>query len=54
MNLTALPPVSLEETESLEQLRWLYNGYSIRVVQTEIETPNIDSPEDIAEVLRFL
>lgn len=54
LQLTGLSPALIEETESLEQLRWLYNGYAIRVIQTDIETPNIDSPEDVDEVLRLL
>lgn len=52
--LIQLAPADLELWESLEQLRWLYNGYDIRVVETEIETPNIDSPEDVETVLRML
>lgn len=52
--LTKLEPSLLEQVESLEQLRWLYYGYSIRVVETEIETPNIDTPDDVAAVLPFL
>lgn len=52
--LVQLPPTSLEETESLEQLRWLYYGYSIRVMETEIETPNIDTPGDVEAVLELL
>jgi 3-deoxy-manno-octulosonate cytidylyltransferase (CMP-KDO synthetase) len=52
--LTALEPTALELTESLEQLRWLYYGYSIKVVETTIETPNIDVPEDLQKVLNLL
>lgn len=52
--LTDLPPTQLEKVESLEQLRWLYYSYKIRVVETDIETPNIDVPEDIEKVLTFL
>lgn len=44
----------LETLESLEQLRWLYYGYTIDVAKTTIETPNIDTPEDIEKVLGFL
>ena len=49
-----LTPTALEKMESLEQLRWMYYGYSIKVVQTTIETPNIDTPEDVENVLLFL
>ncbi len=49
--LLLLPASDLEQIESLEQLRWLYNGYQIRTVETTIETPNIDTPADVAAVL---
>jgi 3-deoxy-manno-octulosonate cytidylyltransferase (CMP-KDO synthetase) len=52
--LTKLEPTHLERTESLEQLRWLYYGYPIKVVETTIETPNIDVPTDVEKVLQFL
>lgn len=52
--LVALPVTELEQSESLEQLRWLYYGFKIRAVITEIETPNIDVPEDLEKVLRLL
>jgi 3-deoxy-manno-octulosonate cytidylyltransferase (CMP-KDO synthetase) len=52
--LTILNPTLLEKIESLEQLRWLYNGYKIRIVKTDIETPNIDVPEDVEKVLACL
>lgn len=52
--IASLAPCALEQAESLEQLRWLYYGYKIRLVQTHIETPNIDVPEDIEKVLPFL
>jgi len=51
LEISKLPATELEKIESLEQLRWLYNGYSIKVVETEIETPNIDVPEDVEKVL---
>ncbi len=54
LELIQLEPCDLERTESLEQLRWLYHGYAIRVVSTDIETPNIDSPEDVEKVLNLL
>lgn len=52
--LVQLEPTKLEMIESLEQLRWLYYDYSIRIVETTIETPNIDVPEDVEKVLQFL
>ncbi len=52
--LTKLEPTSLEKIESLEQLRWLYYGYTIQMVETTIETPNIDVPDDVEKVLAFL
>ena len=52
--LINLPRTELETSESLEQLRWLYFGYKIRTILTDIETPNIDVPEDLELVLRLL
>lgn len=52
--LIHLEKTALEQIESLEQLRWLYHGYTIRIVETRIETPNIDVPEDVEKVLAFL
>lgn len=52
--ITQLKPTQLEKTESLEQLRWLYYGYPIKVIETDIETPNIDVPTDVEKVLQFL
>ena len=45
--VTSLPQSSLEIAESLEQLRWLQNGYKIKVGETDIETVGIDTPEDL-------
>lgn len=52
--VTLLPQSSLEKAESLEQLRWLQNGYRIRVGQTNVETVGIDTPEDLARAEAFL
>ena len=45
---------SLELAESLEQLRWLENGYKIKVGVTNIETVGIDTPEDLERAEEFL
>ena len=52
--VTQLPQSSLEKSESLEQLRWLQNGYRIRVGLTDIETVGIDTPEDLQRAEEFL
>jgi 3-deoxy-manno-octulosonate cytidylyltransferase (CMP-KDO synthetase) len=54
LQLSELSETALEKIESLEQLRWLYNGFAIQVVETDIETPNIDAPEDVDTVLALL
>ena len=48
--LTALEPGKLEIAESLEQLRWLENGYPIRTAFTIHETISIDVPEDLEKL----
>lgn len=52
--ITRLPQSSLEIAESLEQLRWLQNGYKIKVGVTDVETIGIDTPEDLQNAEKFL
>lgn len=52
--VTQLPQSSLELAESLEQLRWLQNGYKIKVGTTDVETVGIDTPEDLQRAEEFL
>tara|TARA_R110002072_G_scaffold303119_1_gene494463 strand:- start:113 stop:841 length:729 start_codon:yes stop_codon:yes gene_type:complete len=54
LELVNLQKTELEKIESLEQLRWLFYDFNIRVVTTDIETPNIDVPEDVQKVLSLL
>lgn len=52
--VTSLPQSPLELAESLEQLRWLENGYRIGVGVTNFDTVGIDTPEDLERAERFL
>lgn len=52
--VTQLPQSSLEVAESLEQLRWLQNGYKIKVGLTDVETVGIDTPEDLQRAETYL
>ena len=52
--ITRLPQSPLELAESLEQLRWLQNGYRIKVGLTDVETVGIDTPEDLQRAEAFL
>ena len=52
--ITKLPVSSLEKAESLEQLRWIENGFIIKCVITKYESHCIDTPEDVEKVLRLM
>lgn len=52
--ITLLPQGELEKAESLEQLRWLENGYTIKVGLTDVETVGIDTPADLERAEKFL
>ena len=54
LELTKLPVGPLERAESLEQLRWLENGYRIKTAQTLFENIGIDTPEDLEQAKKFL
>ncbi|MCC8146160.1 MAG: 3-deoxy-manno-octulosonate cytidylyltransferase [Bacteroidales bacterium] len=52
--ITSLPPSLLEKAESLEQLRWIENGYTIKTGITHEETIGIDTPDDLEKALKYL
>lgn len=51
--ITQLHPGKLEIIESLEQLRWLENGYKIKVSTTDYQSFGIDTPEDLQQALKL-
>ncbi len=52
--ITKLPQSKAELAESLEQLRWLENGYRIKVAVCDTETVGIDTPADLERAIEFL
>jgi len=54
LEFATFPQGDLERIEQLEQLRWLENGYRIRVVETEYKTVEVDTPEDVRRAEQLL
>ncbi len=51
---TNLPYSVLEDTEKLEQLRVIEGGYKIQVTVTDHDSPSVDTPADVAEIITLL
>jgi 3-deoxy-manno-octulosonate cytidylyltransferase (CMP-KDO synthetase) len=54
LEFPTLPPGELEGIEQLEQLRWLENGFRIRVVETDYDAVSVDVPADVERVEKLL
>ena len=54
LEFPTLPQGDLERIEQLEQLRWIENGWKIRVAEVEHDAVSVDAPEDVARVEKLL
>ena len=54
LDFPTLPVGDLERIEQLEQLRWMENGYKIRVAETQHDSVSVDVPEDVTRIEQIL
>ncbi len=51
-NLCELKYSLLDQVEQLEQLRWIENGYKIKIAESQYESISIDTPEDLDKIIK--
>lgn len=54
LSFSQMPPATFETIEGLEQLRFLENGFRMKVVETEYKSIGVDTPEDLEKVRRIM
>ena len=54
LKFTNLPPTPLEQAESIDMMRVLEHGYTVRMVESAFETHAVDVPDDIPAVERLM
>jgi 3-deoxy-manno-octulosonate cytidylyltransferase (CMP-KDO synthetase) len=54
LDFAQMPPTPFETLEGLEQLRFLENGYRMKVVETSYKSVGVDTPEDLTRVRRIM
>ncbi len=54
LKYASLAPTPLEESESIDMMRFLEHGYKVRMVETEFDTHSVDTPDDLARVQEMM
>jgi len=54
LNYASLAPTPLEESESIDMMRFLEHGYRVRMVETEFDTNSVDTPEDLERIQEMM
>ena len=54
LTYASLEPTPLEESESIDMMRFLEHGYKVRMVETEFDTYSVDTPEDLERIQEMM